>query len=44
MSGEELAAVVAALNAYAEQPARPAQSVSKWKLEARRAAVENDVR
>jgi hypothetical protein len=44
MSGEELAAVLAALNAYAAQPDEPAQPVSKWKMEARREAVSYDVR
>ena len=44
MSGDELAAVIAALNAYAEHAPEPAQPVSKWKLEARREAVTYDVR
>lgn len=44
MSADELAAVIAALNAYAEQAPEPAPPVSKWKLESRREAVTLDVR
>ena len=44
MSGDELAAVIAALNAYVERPPEPAQPVPMWILEARREAVSYDVR
>jgi hypothetical protein len=40
---DELAAVIAALQVYAQQQEQPREPVSKWKTEARRESVGFDV-
>lgn len=43
MQDDELAAVIAALQIYAQQQEQPREEISKWKLAARREAAGYDV-